>query len=184
MGAAAEALPPLPFSELYASHRARALYTARRILGDTDDAEDVVQEVFSRLFRNPEAAFQGSAAYSTWLHRVMVNSCINWLRGKRRRQKLASDPSVGPSALPSPESQLVGKQMQREFERGLTALTPRQRQIVWLREMRGLAYPEIARLLDIPEGTVKSTLNRGRLALLEQLRVNGAVEPEAGSAGL
>lgn len=175
MSAAADAVSTLPpFSELYAAHRDRALTIARRILGNADDAEDVVQEVFSRLFRNPEAAFRGHAAYSTWLHRVMVNSCINWLRGKRRRQKLSSDPSVGPSDLPSPEAHLVGKQMQREFERALSALTLRQRQIVWLREMRGLAYPEIARLLEIPEGTVKSTLNRGRHALLEELKATGA----------
>ena len=82
MSASVAALPPI--SQLYLQHRTRALAIARRIVGDVDEAEDVVQDVFTRLARKPEG-FTGRAAWTTWLHRVMVNSSINWLRARKRR---------------------------------------------------------------------------------------------------
>ena len=147
----------LPVSQLYRQHRTRALAIARRIVGDEDDAEDVVQDVFTRLARKPEG-FNGRSAWTTWLHRVMVNSSINWLRARKRREKL----SHVPSETPSPESQAVGTEMQRHFQEALARVSEQQRQVLYLREVRGLSYPEIARLLRIPEGTVKSTLHRAR----------------------
>src|SRR5882672_6300571 len=79
------ALPPITI--LYEKHRRRALAIARRIFGDADEAEDVVQDVFSKLCF-ADVQFDGKAATSTWLHRIMVNSSINSLRARRRRGKL------------------------------------------------------------------------------------------------
>jgi RNA polymerase sigma-70 factor, ECF subfamily len=152
------ALTPFPsFTELYRQYRTRALAIARRIVGDADDAEDVVQDVFARLAQRP-SGFDGRASCSTWLHRVMVNSSINWLRARKRRERLQHEPE----AAPNPEAQAVGTQMQRHFEQALDQVSEQQRQVLWLREMRGYSYPEIASLLSIPEGTVKSALHRGR----------------------
>lgn len=156
----------LPVSQLYRQHRTRALAIARRIVGDEDDAEDVVQDVFTRLARKPEG-FNGRSAWTTWLHRVMVNSSINWLRARKRREKLTHEPSE----TASPETQAVGAQMQRHFQSALEEVSEQQRQVLYLREVRGFSYPEIAQVLKIPEGTVKSTLHRGRqkaLAVLEE----------------
>lgn len=156
----------LPVSQLYQQHRARALAIARRIVGDEDDAEDVVQDVFARLARKPEG-FNGRSAWTTWLHRVMVNSSINWLRARKRREKLGHEPSE----TPSPEAQAVGAEMQRHFQDALAQVSEQQRQVLYLREVRGFSYPEIAQVLRIPEGTVKSSLHRGRqraLAVLEE----------------
>ena len=155
MDAAVVSLPS--FAELYRQYRTRALAIARRIVGDADDAEDVVQDVFARLAQRP-TGFDGRSSCSTWLHRVMVNSSINWLRARKRRERLQHEPE----APVSPESRAEGTEMQRHFEEALQKVSEQQRQVLWLREMRGYSYPEIATLLRIPEGTVKSALHRGR----------------------
>ncbi len=159
-GAAARA----PLSELYREHRQKALAIARRILGDSDEAEDVVQEVFSRLCSQP-GHFEGRAAYSTWLHRVMVNSSINSLRAKRRRGQLVEAPRTSPD----PEAHAMSRELEAKLDAVLERLSAQHRQVVFLRDRRGYSYPEIAALLRIPEGTVKSALNRGRAKLLKLL---------------
>lgn len=152
------ALPPM--TELYRQHRRRALAIARRILRDADEAEDVVQEVFSRLF-SKEVRFDGKAAYTTWLHRVLVNSSINSLRARKRRGKLESTLS----APADPEESAVGSERHALFLEALEHLSEQHRMVVTLRDLRGYSYPEIARMLGLPEGTVKSALNRGRSRL-------------------
>jgi RNA polymerase sigma-70 factor, ECF subfamily len=155
-------------SSLYRQHRRKALAIAQRILGDRDEAEDVVQEVFSRLcLREPN--FDGRSAYSTWLYRVMVNSSINSLRSRKRRSKLETERN----APLSPEQQAIGRQMEEKFLSALQGVSKKHRQVLWLREMRGLSYPEIAAHLGIPEGTVKSTLNRGRAQVLKIMERQG-----------
>jgi RNA polymerase sigma-70 factor (ECF subfamily) len=166
MVAGVAALPPI--SELYRQHRTRALAIARRIVGDADDAEDVVQDVFTRLARKPEG-FTGRAAWTTWLHRVMVNSSINWLRARKRRDKLSHEPQEPTS----PEALAVGEEMHRHFGDALKEVSELQRQVLWLREVRGFSYPEISQVLRIPEGTVKSSLHRGRVRALEVLEERG-----------
>ena len=161
MEAAAE-VPSL--SLLYERHRVRALAIARRVLGDPDDAEDVVQDVFVRLFLRPDG-YDGQSTYATWLHRVMVNSSINQLRSNKRRARLRDEPGHPPT----PEQLAIGSEMERAFLAALERTTRRQRQVLWLREMRGFSYPEIAAMLRIPEGTVKSALNRGRATVMELL---------------
>jgi RNA polymerase sigma-70 factor (ECF subfamily) len=156
------ALPLL--SELYRTHRRRALAIARRILHDGDEAEDVVQEVFVRL-HSQNVRFDGKAAYSTWLHRILVNSSINCLRARKRRNRLESSLS----APRDPEASAVENQQQRIVLEALAHLSQQHQLVITLRDLRGFSYPEIARLLDLPEGTVKSALNRGRSRLMERL---------------
>ncbi len=156
------ALPPM--TELYLQHRRRALAIARRILHDADEAEDVVQEVFTRLF-SQNVRFDGKAAYTTWLHRILVNSSINSLRARKRRGRLES--SVGASE--DPEETAVSNQQHEQFLEALQHLSEQHRQVVTLRDLRGYSYPEIARMLGLPEGTVKSALNRGRTRLMARM---------------
>jgi RNA polymerase sigma-70 factor (ECF subfamily) len=148
-------------TELYRRHQRRALAVARSILGDDDEAEDVVQEVFSRLCLRP-GRFDGRCSLKTWIHRLLVNSSINRLRARRRSRQLRSPLGV---AL-TPEEEAIGHELGRLFEESLHAISARQSQILWLREVRGLSYPQIARLVGVPEGTVKSTLNRARAQVL------------------
>jgi RNA polymerase sigma-70 factor (ECF subfamily) len=163
MEAATATLPPI--TDLYRQHRRRALAIARKILGDSDDAEDVVQDVFSRLYSR-NVHFDGRAACTTWLHRILVNSSINSLRSKRRRGKLET-PS-GESV--APDEQFLKGERHEMFMQALSQLSDQHRQILTLRELRGFSYPEIARMLGLPEGTVKSALNRGRTRLHQLMR--------------
>jgi RNA polymerase sigma-70 factor (ECF subfamily) len=169
------ALPPM--TELYQQHRRRALAIARRILRDADEAEDVVQEVFTRLF-SQNVRFDGKAAYTTWLHRILVNSSINSLRAKKRRGRLESP--VGASA--DPEEVAVGNQRHAMFLEGLEHLSEQHRLVVTLRDLRGYSYPEIARMLRLPEGTVKSALNRGRTRLMAHMASMASDDPDAAPA--
>lgn len=167
------ALPPM--TELYRQHRRRALAIARRILRDSDEAEDVVQEVFTRLY-SQNVRFDGKSAYTTWLHRVLVNSSINSLRAKKRRDRLESP--VGTTI--DPEEAAVGHERHALFLEGLEHLSEQHRLVVTLRDLRGYSYPEIARMLRLPEGTVKSALNRGRtrlMAHMASLASDGEPEP-------
>lgn len=166
------ALPPM--NELYRQHRQRALAIARRILRDSDEAEDVVQEVFTRLF-SQNVRFDGKAQCTTWLHRVLVNSSINSLRAKKRRGRLESTLS----AAPDPEEAAVSSERHELFLEGLEHLTEQHRLVVTLRDLRGYSYPEIARLLELPEGTVKSALNRGRSRLMKHMAARASDEEPA-----
>jgi RNA polymerase sigma-70 factor, ECF subfamily len=120
----------------------------------------VVQDVFAKLCAG-RGKFDGKAAYSTWLYRILVNSSINQLRSRRRRSKLR----LQPLAPLTPEQEASGHELSTQFSQALAQLGPRHQQVLWLREIRGFSYPEIAQLLGIPEGTVKSALNRGRARL-------------------
>ena len=163
------ALPPI--HELYREHRRRALAIARRILRDNDEAEDVVQEVFARLY-SQNVRFDGKAACTTWLHRILVNSSINSLRAKKRRGKLESPL---PSAA-DPEETAMGNERHALFLEALGDLSEQHRLMLTLRDLRGFSYPEIARLLNVPEGTVKSALNRGRTRLVARLEKDGHLD--------
>ncbi|MGQ0506243.1 MAG: RNA polymerase sigma factor [Myxococcaceae bacterium] len=157
-----------PLSELYVRHRRKALAIARRILRDEEEAEDVVQEVFARLHVTA-ATFNGKSAYSTWLYRVMFNSAVNVLRARHRREQL----SLSPAIPISPEQSAIGHELGEHLSRALAQVSEQHQQVLRLRELRGLSYPEIAALLHIPEGTVKSALNRGRTRVSELLRERG-----------
>ncbi len=155
-----------PLQSLYASHRARALSVARRILRDRADAEDVVQEVFSRLCAGA-ADFRGEAAYSTWLHRVVVNASLNHLRAQKRRTRLVALPGEAPC----PEETASRKEQTDRFLAAIAQLPEPFRQVIWLREVRGFSYPQIASMLRVPEGTVKSALHRARQRVARLLEV-------------
>ena len=164
------ALPPI--SELYRLHRRRALAIARRILRDSDEAEDVVQEVFARLY-SQNVRLDGKAACTTWLHRILVNSSINSLRARKRRGRLET-------ALPTPkdpEEESLSNERHEQFMEALKKLSSQHRMVVTLRDLRGFSYPEIAKLLNLPEGTVKSALNRGRTRLMKAMEEDGALAP-------
>ena len=164
--------PLPPVSVLYERHRRRALAIARSILRNHHDAEDVVQDVFSKLCLRP-VPFDGHASVSTWLHRVMVNSSINSLRAMGRRGTLDTEPS----GLEGPEESALARERHQLFLRALAELSEQHRQVLTLRELRGMSYPEIARMLHVPEGTVKSSLNRGRRLLMKVMERQARLQP-------
>ena len=144
-------------------HVPRLLSFAVRMLGDHDEAEDVVQEAMLRLWKAAPGWQPGRALVSTWLYRVASNLCTDRLR-RRRTAPIEAVPE------PADESKSVHARMQEEarlraLESALLALPERQRQAVVLRNLEGLSNPEIGAVMDLSVEAVESLLSRGRRGL-------------------
>lgn len=151
--------------QLYLRHCQAVYRLVFRIVG-SQDAEDVTQQVFLRLFQSI-GTFAGQSRFSTWLYRLAVNEALQFLRRQRSRPKLPllSEPVDN---APSRSSRIDDREM---LEHALSTLDPQLRAIFLLREVEELSYYDIALALDIAEGTVASRLNRARRLLRESLVV-------------
>jgi RNA polymerase sigma-70 factor (ECF subfamily) len=155
------------FEEVVKTHQKRVYNTCLRICGNPDDAFDLSQEAFLKAWRGWHG-FRGDSEAGTWLYRLTVNVCTDHMRKKARRGTAVS---LDDSALPVPDLRyepsvsLDRKELSRVLEESLMKLSAEHRQIITLRETLELSYNEIAGMLDIEEGTVKSRLARARLAL-------------------
>lgn len=173
------------FRKLVERNQGRLFAVAFGMLRDRDDAMDVVQDAFIKAHRKlPD--FKGNAAFSTWLHRICVNLCIDKKRAKARRRSVDLD-DVRPAEL-SDDSLYAGaeitpklsgqnplknaseKELGAQIDRALAQLSDDHRTILLLREVDGLSYEEIAETLEIPRGTVMSRLFYARRNMQRLLR--------------
>lgn len=162
-----------------------------RSLQDPADAGDITQEVFIKVFRSI-GSFHGEASLRTWLYRIALREASNQRRwwGRHKRQELTIDtpvaaaetddgtdaPCLGATLMDgngSPYDHAAQAEMKARVEDSLRKLPEAFRTVVVLREMEGFCYEEIAEILDVPVGTVKSRLMRGRAALKEILVADG-----------
>lgn len=166
-------------AELVAGHE-RMVYTlALHLLGDRDEALDLSQEVFLRVFRTLHS-FRGQSALKTWIYRIVVNQARNrqrFWRRRRRADQVSLDQHVAdhgdlrqPGDGSSPDRAFARKELASKLWSALNALPFDQRTVVVLREIDGLSYDEIAFSLGVAVGTVKSRLTRARQVLRHQLR--------------
>lgn len=168
------------FNELVLTYEAQVYRLAFRMLGNTEDARDLAQEVFVQVFRSIEN-FRGDSKLGTWLFRITVNLSKNQNKYLARRQKklhseldesLGVDTSgaegVTAGETAQPEERAMAGQFERIIAASLAALDEEHRTIVILRDVEGLSYEEVAQIADLPLGTLKSRLHRAR-ALLRQL---------------
>jgi RNA polymerase sigma-70 factor (ECF subfamily) len=156
------------FEEVYRRFGSMVYNLALRLAGDPDEAADLTQEVFVRAFRHL-GKYRGGASLKTWLYRVALNHCRSRLRRRRRRLLLPLAPEAQESLADpdrGPEQSALAHDLGRCVERALAALPPVFREAVVLRDLEGLSYEEIARILRVRLGTVRSRIARGR----EQLR--------------
>ncbi|MCC7240480.1 MAG: sigma-70 family RNA polymerase sigma factor [Acidobacteria bacterium] len=169
----------LACAELVAGHE-RMVYTlALHLLGDRDEALDLSQEVFLRVFRTIHS-FRGQSALRTWIYRIVVNQARNrqrFWRRRRRADQVSLDQHVEehgdlkqPPDATSPDLALARKEMASRLWAALDELPFDQRTVVVLREIDGLSYEDIAFSLGVAVGTVKSRLTRARQVLRRQLR--------------
>ncbi len=177
------------FRNLFENYRDRVFNLASRLLGNAADAEDVAQEAFVIVFRKIHE-FRFSSRFYTWLYRVVFNLCVDHRRkstgvsmpvaGESGAQLLAhvADPSPGPS-----ESLGEGEERQQQVERALRRLSEPLRAAVVLRYMEDMPYEEIADVLGISLGTVKSRLNRAHEQLEQALGRGGADDASGTGAG-
>lgn len=169
------------FSRLVEANQGKIYSLCYRMTGNPDDAADLTQEAFLNAWRGL-SRFSGQSAFSTWLYRLAANACIDFLRREKRRGALSmtledDDEEDHQADLPderwSPERELERKELQKAVQKGLQALSPEHREVLLLRETEHLSYQEIAQVLDLEEGTVKSRIARARLALREILLKSG-----------
>jgi RNA polymerase sigma-70 factor (ECF subfamily) len=162
------------WQELVSRHTRRVFGLAYRFCGRVDEAEDLTQEVFVKVFQNLHRFQETDAAFSTWLMSIARNQAIDHYRRRREeRIRRAQDPEIL-EVLSSPEPGPLGDVEQEErvqlVRSGLRALPADLREPLVLCDLQGLAYEQIAGALGIPLGTVKSRINRGRLELARRLR--------------
>lgn len=161
---------PPSWDDVVREHSARVYRTAYRLTGNRYDAEDLTQEVFIRVFRSLERYTPGS--FEGWLHRITTNL---FLDGVRRRQRIRFDalPEYAEERFagkdPSPADAYADAMFDDDVQRALDSLSPEFRAAVVLCDIEGLSYEEVAEVLDIKLGTVRSRIHRGRSQLRESL---------------
>lgn len=151
--------------------------TALRLTGDPEVAADATQDAYVRAY-NSLPSFRGQSAFTTWLYRIAVNVCLDHLR-RRSRQPRSLDTAVTspddtaplplPAATQTPQQETERRERQRLVQEALLRLSDEHRTVLVLFDLTGLTYEEIAQVTGVPLGTVKSRLNRARLALRDEL---------------
>jgi RNA polymerase sigma-70 factor (ECF subfamily) len=148
-----------------------------RFTGSGPEAQDLTQEVYLRVFRTLRTFRAAEGSFGTWLTRVTRNLLIDHYR--RTRQERATDSiedqlpmmeESGPTASMRPDRMVAGREASEILQATLQKLSPDLREAVILRDLQEMEYREIAQVLAIPEGTVKSRINRGRVELARLLR--------------
>ena len=159
--------------ELVGTHTRRVFSIAYRFSGRVDEAEDLAQEIFVKVYETLDRFRETEGALGSWLSTVARNHAIDHYRRRRLEQLGRSDNPLAmeQAATPadSPLKSLEREERRQFVHRGLRALPDELRQPLILCDLEGLAYEEIAGLLKIPLGTVKSRINRGRLELAKRL---------------
>jgi RNA polymerase sigma-70 factor (ECF subfamily) len=150
----------LEFEKLYCEHKGRVFSTVYRLVGNRPDAEDVTQDVFVKVYKNLES-FRGESAISTWIYRITVNTCFDFLRKRKRQAAISLEECAEPSTGPQGLKQLV--------ETMAAKLPDAYRKVFVLYDIQGLKHAEIAETLGITEGASKSLLHRARARLRQRL---------------
>lgn len=166
------------FDELVRRYEKQAYNLAYRLSGNYDDASDVVVEAFVRVFQGLHT-FRGEANFGTWLHRVVVNTFLDIRKRSKGRQNVSLEEQIEldgdtltrqiEDTSPGPEELVEQEEREEVLQRAISQLSPERRILIVLYHFENLSYEEIAQMLNLPVGTVKSRLNRARLALREIL---------------
>jgi len=156
---------PDAFGELFRRHRDRMWAVALRTTRDPEVAADAVQEAFIAAFRHADS-FRGEAAVTTWLHRIVVNSCLDRLR---RIKPVVHLPDADLSVLADARDHHHGVDVRLDIRAALEQLPQGQRLALVLVDMHGLSMAEAAGILNVAEGTIKSRCARGRAAMVPLL---------------
>ncbi len=160
------------FARLVQIHSGLVYRVALRMVG-AEEAQDASQEVWIRVWRNIRD-FRGDSAFGTWLYKITVNTCLNTLRKERRREARETNEDflhlpTPPGGEDDPEASTLSRERMDEVVEALKGIRAEHRAALVLRHMEGLSYGEIARILEVPDGTAKGWASRGRAALLLML---------------
>lgn len=142
------------FDDLVRTHRGRVYGLCYRYAGNSADAEDLAQEVFLRAYRGL-SGFRGEASLSTWVYRIAVNVCLNWVSSSRKR-RMEELPAELVDPGPSPMERLGRKETSVTVRTAVARLPERQRMTLVLRVYQELSHKEIGDIMDCPVGTAKA----------------------------
>lgn len=170
------------FELLVLRYQRKVLALTRRLCADPEDAQEAAQEAFLAAWQGLPA-FRGEAGFSTWLYRLTSNCCMDLLRKKQRQVgTLPLDERIEiTDPGPTPQSEAERIELRAAIEDGLRRLPEEYRAALILRELQQLRYEEIAAVLDIEIGTVKSRISRGRQLLRAFLQESGNFSPPGAS---
>ncbi len=154
------------FEEIYRRFAKMVFNLALRMAGTVEEAEDLTQEVFLRVYRHL-AKFNGRSTLKTWIYRITLNHCRSRLGRRKLPTRPLAEENEGEGAelvdeRRGPEEDALARDASRRVARALRGLRPRFREAVVLRDLEGLSYDEIAEVLEIRIGTVRSRIARGR----------------------
>lgn len=171
------------FEGLVVEYEKNVYNLALRMLKNAEDAADISQDAFIKAY-NSLSSFRGDSKFSVWLYRIVSNLCLDYLRRQNRRptKSLSVEDNDGesteleiPDEEQSPEKLLERKTTSEAVRRGLDELNTEQREILLLREIQGFSYDEIADVLNLESGTVKSRIFRARKKLCDFLIKDGNI---------
>ena len=157
------------FEILIANYKKRAFNIAYRMLGNLEDANDVTQESFLKIYRSIDK-FKGKSSFSTWLYSIVSNTCIDFIRRNRKKTTISIDTNYDEDGYEieiadeknTTESLFEKKEIIRSIHDAINRLNHDQKIVIILRDIQGFSYFEISKILNISEGTVKSRISRGR----------------------
>lgn len=172
------------FEQLVLRYQKQIYNLALRMVKNREDAQDLAQEAFLKAWNGLET-FHFDAAFSTWLYRLASNTCLDFLRSEKHRGSISmtvedegiEEQLAVPDPGPTPEEQVLTRETFAQLDAAMAALRTEHRQILTLRITNDLSYIEIADVLGVREGTVKSRLARAREALRKKLLQNGNKVP-------
>lgn len=169
------------FEQLIIPYEKKVYNIALQMMRNEQDAYDAAQEVFIKVYKNLHK-FNFEAAFSTWLHRLAMNTCIDVYRKRKRHRDHTSSMNQNEESdqptkqykdpKPSPEEALIKKELIQEVWQGLDHIKVEQRAILVYRDIQGMTYEEIAKIYECNLGTVKSRISRARNALKNQIIKN------------
>ena len=166
------------FEQLLDRYQKTVYHQALRLVGDPEDAADVTQEVFLKVWKHLPT-FRGESSFATWLHKLTDNASLDLIRREKKRRGDSSlddeDNAVPLPADPAltPHQRVERQELHQAVADGMAQLSEEHRRILVLREINGLSYEEIADILDLTPGTVKSRLARARISLANFLKKTG-----------
>lgn len=171
------------FEALVLKYQGRIFRLIQRLVSGSDVVDDLAQEVFIRAYRSL-GDFKGEASLYTWLYKIALNICRNHYRSRGRRPAYTeldeADGSAGLEAAGgSPEDEVFRREFWEQLQRGLAGLPAEQREAVVFCDLEGMSYEEMATLLGVPIGTVRSRIFRGRKALQQRLASYQSGPPRA-----
>jgi RNA polymerase sigma-70 factor, ECF subfamily len=159
------------FRLLVDQHKRFVYAVAFRLVGDKEEAEDISQEAFIRLWKNLRK-YRPEVKLTTWLYKIITNLCLDYLKSGKRRKRLLEGPIddlVQVAGLTRPDETMMHDELKSIVIAVAETLTPKQRIVFTLRDIEGLAVEEVAAICDMSAGTIKSNLYYARMKIAQKI---------------